>query len=223
MPKTILILGDSWGVPADPKDAGKYPGQADNVHISRLLANDGHDVINASANGGSNMEAMERGLELVGDGSVSWILWLFTNPIRDHYRWDRSTLIQDRNQHLENVALKEFRRLRNKFECRSMAIGGQCALSDNAQKYLQSINTDVIIPDWRNDCLGTPKAPYTPYVGMHEFFKDCDDPHSWRMKELKLVDRNLSLMSRSKMFADNAHPGAEAHKALHKKIKKHFR
>ena len=223
MPKTILILGDSWGVPADPNDKMTYKDQADRDHLQNLLLRDGHEVINASANGGSNIEAMERSNEMLGDRSVNWMIWLFTNPIRDHYRWDRSNLLIEKNQHLENLALKEFRKLRNRFECRSMVIGGQCALSENSQRYLESINVDEIIVDWRNECLGKKRTPYTPYVGQHDFIEKSDDPHDWKMNELNLIQRNLVLMERSKMFPDNCHPGAEAHRTLYKKIKKHFR
>ena len=56
MPKTIVIIGDSWGVPNYSKD---WPNLSHLDHTEFQLKDKGYNVLNFSLNGGSNIETIE--------------------------------------------------------------------------------------------------------------------------------------------------------------------
>lgn len=82
MSKTVLIIGDSWGVPNYSKD---WPNQSHLDHTEFKLVEKGYNVLNFSLNGGSNIESIEYAKHILLNKPLPESLKSSVNGKRDLY------------------------------------------------------------------------------------------------------------------------------------------
>ena len=218
MTGTIVILGDSWGVPNyEYEIAG---GDPPSEHLEHHLRSSGYDVVNFAENGKGNLESIERALEYSRQHRVGWLIWFHTEVLRDRYilDLDQPYTIESITQRLARETYRRFRQLRNSTECRSIVIGGQAPVMP---LFKNTIKVDLLIEDWRSDILGQKMPPIHSLCHVDLIENDlCKDSYEYKVKLLKQHGRILRAMKKSKDFPDNAHPGAKPHRKLAKTIKK---
>ena len=229
----ILMLGDSYGVPDWPMVAeGTANG---NHHISRLLANAGHNVYNVSVNGSSNLQAIDRAeslldgntvcdlqlaseeyteLTLQQDTNIDYIIWMCTSLLRDRDKVD-ATLLYSQLSELRHLTYNGINNILQKIpNAKLIAIGGAAPLDPFAlNSYLQ---VHYCVPDWRAELLAMKATDHLSSAVPS--LLDLDVRADNLSKHITLAEAVISNMQSSNLFPDGCHPGAEAHKDLYDRI-----
>lgn len=240
---TIVIIGDSWGVPNYPpvtyinnrineikklsnnvEIKFQHLGDPPETHLEFLLRDAGHTVVNLSKSGGSNLEAIEAVKKYTESNEVNidWLIWFHTESLRDRdavltskkIKFNISKLSRD----LATIAYNKFSELIKNLKCKVVVVGGQ------APVYLDEFNSivgdvNLLIDDWHSEIHGI-KLPFTHALCNLDIFElsSCVDSVEEKNKMLDDIDFILKLDYESENFPDNAHPGKHAHRELFKKI-----
>jgi len=242
---TIVIIGDSWGVPNYPptnyinnsiekiKKLSSsnieinvtHLGDPPETHLEFLLNNEGYNVINFSKTGGSNLQTIRRATQyfLKYNIKVNWLIWFHTESLRDRdeiltsskIKFSISKLTKD----LTILAYQEFSDLISTLNCKTIAIGGQAPIDVTEFNRLVG-PIELLIEDWHSEILGR-KLPVSHGVCNLDLFdsKNCIDTIEEKSKMLDSIHTILNLDWDSPDFPDNAHPGKDAHKKLFDRIK----
>lgn len=223
----ILIMGCSWGVPNYGKHRVKT--WTPEAHIHTMLKDQGHNVINLSLYGSSNLRQILRfhnwyqgkditefdfGKYKLPFCKIDLVIWFKTSIYRDwppHHTLDQiifSKLAKDTYERIANI-------IKILHDPKFVAIGGVGPLLPFYDEYL---NPDLVIKNWRSDILNIdfPDNHFWGGVGS-EFVLDFSNlPETEQHK----LSQEYQLMSESPphSFPDGGHPGLNPHKNLFESI-----
>jgi hypothetical protein len=229
--KTILIIGDSWGVP----NYYGPPGDVPEIHTEFLLKKLGYKVYNCSLNGSGNMNTMCLAeqylagipcvLEPVKSSApvtidvinpkIDWVLWFHTELLRDlsfmkPYIDPHDNYIDKMISDTAKYVYKEIAQFIKKLNCNFAVTGGQAPIVNTLYEYVQP---DFIIEDWRSVILNEkmPDAHVTSSIVNLEVSYDTID---FKLAYMKKVEYILDKMRNSVDFPDLCHPGKRPHEEL---------
>ena len=244
----ILLLSCNYGVPdypcvCDPNDLRHLtpiPGTAtfDN-HIEQHLGRGGNTVWNVSANGSSNLEAIQRANKLLDgaevhdipcrhngykiiqkpeDVNIDYVVWICTSVLRDHsdeyINFNVQTLDEYINSIQDNTYVEMQKLMQRIPNAKLIAIGG-CGPIDES-KLRKVLPVHYCLPDWRAELLDMEYTEHLSGSARTNLDEVMSDP---------LLSEHLSLaftvydnMHHSDAFPDCCHPGAVAHRNLFDKI-----
>lgn len=226
--KHIWIFGDSWSVPNYTRPR---PGYRAHLHISELLANDGHVIENFGGDGADNHRSVcnaenfrDHHHEYV---APDLIIWFVTSIDRDIH-WLRDHNAADYAINFDNIkgtVAKAAKTLYNRLSALLDSVGnpklvvveGQAAV---VQPYFdQIIKPDLFIPNWRGEIVGDPDLPNNIWVSVYSTVEQATDYTT--EEKLKVFDELMEIanaMGSSPHFVDNIHPGDQPMINLHKRI-----
>ncbi len=223
----ILILGCSWGVPNYVEHDVKT--WTPDAHIHTMLKDQGHNVINLSLYGSSNLRQVFRfhswyqgraitefdfGEYKLPFCSIDLVIWFKTSVYRD---WPEN--IPKNPTLFKGLVNETYKRIANVLgildEPKFVAIGGVGPLLPS---YTEYFTPDLVIEDWRSDILGIdfPKNHYWGGVG-ETFALDYKNLSEEEQKEISDVYQIMSESPRNN-FPDDCHPGLNPHKNLFQTI-----
>jgi hypothetical protein len=243
--KTILIIGDSWGVP----NYEGLPGDPPETHTEFRLRELGYKVYNCAFNGSSNIDTFTKARKfLKGEPVILEPTKLNNEALRplSPYKFGIERTI-DPDYHIDVVIWfhTEFFRTKNfdfvnrtieenvvsgahndyKFaqivlkeipDSKLIVIGGQSpVVTDILYQYL---NPDYLIEDWKNELLG----PDLPKI--HTLTKPENWIHPYKkgtQYKLEWINKTIQVrraMAASPDFPDNCHPGSESHRKLTERL-----
>jgi hypothetical protein len=239
--KTILMIGDSWGVP----NYEGLPGSPPETHTEYRLRELGYKVYNCSMNARGNLapidlarrylrgeivilEPIHLNTDLRGYGipkvideinpKIDYIIWFHTEFLRELYRKALPL-----HENIIEAAHTTYRTAAEFFsehsEAKKVIIGGQAPLvMDILQQY---IKPDFCIPDWRSEILKI-KMPESHTLTKTFWIENSADSTESKLEMIEVNSKILEAMNRSPDFPDNCHPGGNAHKLLVEKIHKYI-
>jgi len=226
--KTILIIGDSWGVP----NYYGPPGDIPEIHTEFLLKKLGYKVYNCSLNGNGNintlriaehyLSGMPRVLEPVSasvpciidniNPKIDWVLWFHTELLRD------LSFIGPYDNYIDKMILsaskyvyKEMAEFIKKLNCKIAVVGGQSPIVNTLYEYIQP---NFIIEDWRSVILNE-KMPTVCHVSSTTYLEASNDTIDFKLEYMKKVEYVLDKMRNNSVdFPDLCHPGKRPHEEL---------
>lgn len=243
MSKTILIIGDSWGVPNyEGPDCGAYPSE----HTEYRLREMGYKVYNCALNGGSNCRSIDlaksylKGEEVTleprylingyhevnepgcideANPQIDWIIWFHTEFFRGRF-YEPGNAIEDS---IRDCAHKNYEYASDFFKtqnARLAIIGGQSpVVTEILSKY---IDPHFMIKDWRSEILGV-KLPEVHTLSKVEWVEESSDTTEYK---LALLEKHKIVMDamrdKRKLFPDCCHPGRKPHDMLASKLHEVF-
>lgn len=179
--KTILILGDSWGVPEFHK---RFSTMNLKGHIQNLFLDAGYKVYNCSKNGASNLGTLHLARQFV-NGTLSQLepaidytqrfknYTLLATPKSnlqtieedfkiDYLIWfhteffreaqvDREKTYNENVEMISHLVYKEYATFMKRLQCKTIVIGGQAPVHTDV--LLQYIKPDLLLEDWRSDLV----------------------------------------------------------------------
>jgi hypothetical protein len=221
---TVMIIGDSWGVP----NYYGPPGVPETDHTEFLLKDLGHTVYNCSINSGSNLSSLAKAERFVSGKAIDvspistevvtytkpadWLLWFHTEFFRELYLINYNDTVEDNISRIGSIVYQRVANFVKAHNLKTLIIGGQASLEE---QLFNHITPDFYINDWRSEIVGK-QLPNSFHLlfRCHELIpklvKDKD-------KALSLLDQQmiiLDAMQQSQDFPDNGHPGTNPHLQL---------
>lgn len=217
----ILIMGDSWADWRIPQIHG-IDRENDQHHITGMLKNLGHHVVNCARTGSSNIKALNQAKAAIVGKQFDWVIWFQTEVFRDDHMFD-----SDKPFYLNYVAEElakqqyiEFEMFRSNNNLKAIVIGGQAPVFPFVRDY---IKIEMLIDDWRSEIMNI-KFPFCHILSLNEFAdilqKDtCLDSPRERIKMLGEVEIIFNMCDKRRdLFPDSGHPGEKSHKQLADRI-----
>ena len=225
----ILITGDSWGVP-EYDDVTNVPVLKFEYHLSKM----GYNIYNSSMRGGSNLEAIERSIQLLSGKSIlhpssrynkdhkryttrpdvklshipeiDWVIWFHTDFGRDWCRFEFSD--DDMFFRIAKDTYTKFFELKKLINAKVIVIGGQGPVFSTINDYGV---VELLIPDWRNDLLCKDPVAKSAFDSMQAQLAGTED-----QKYEKWINNPelQKFLKKSPDFPDNSHPSDQCHKEL---------
>ena len=218
----ILIMGDSWGDYQWPMLEGVLRN-SDDHHITGMIKDFGHTIVNCAKFGSSNLKAIERAELECQDQTFDWVIWFHTEVFRDShlYDTDKPFRLLEVAEKIAKHQYEEFESFRNRHSLKTIVVGGQAPTFPFIRDF---IKIDMLIDDWRSQILGK-KMPFSQIYALNEFVdillkKDtCQDSFRDRLKFLGEVEIIYNICgSRRDLFPNGAHPGEKPHRELADRI-----
>lgn len=249
MKKTILMIGDSWGVPDYTRAFEKRQDHMQfrlNHHIENLLRDRGYKVINCSLNGQSNTRSIELA-EMYMDGKTCML-----EPVRDYVHnhivstpyskpvvkddntkidlvlWFHTALFRDHTakdlsykENLHNIANTVY----EKYSRFVKKIKAKSAVIGGQGPVITEvlkkyIEPDFYIEDWRSQLVNQNLPEFNSF-GSWDYIKTHIVLSKDEISYFDEIDQLYrNVMLKSNMFFDGYHPGKEAHASLAKTIHK---
>jgi hypothetical protein len=237
--KTILMIGDSWGV---PNYEGPKCGAEPHEHTENRLKKFGYKVYNCSVNGGSNIDTINLAKKFLSgrstilepislqnklypegiaytidkDFSIDVIVWFHTEFFRGPDIDYRIPI----NENIKLLAHNDYKYVSEFFSqypsAKKIVIGGQSPVITDI--LFQYINPDYLIADWRSEIVEQ-KLPE-----VHTLSR----PKDWVDRSIDDIEFKIDLLGKHKIlfdamyhsadFPDNCHPGGKAHEVLSNRI-----
>jgi hypothetical protein len=243
--KTILIIGDSWGVP----NYEGLPGSPPETHTEYRLRELGYTVYNCAINGGSNSKSTNLASKFLSgeptvlepiylinklypegiattvdkDLKIDVIIWFHTEFMRGEYKFDFVNTSIEQNiihgaQHDYTIVGGFVNEHPN---AKLVVIGGQSpVITDILYQYL---TPDLIIQDWRSELLNMPLPNVHTLIKPELWIEPSKvDTMDYKLKVLEDHKIILDAMQNSDLFPDNCHPGGNAHEQLTTRLHKQF-
>lgn len=243
--KTILIIGDSWGVP----NYEGTPGSPPETHTEYRLRELGYTVYNCAINGGSNSKSANLASKFLSgeptvlepiylinklypegiattvdkDLKIDVIIWFHTEFMRGEYKFDFVNTSIEQNiihgaQH-DYTIVRDF--LNERPHAKLVVIGGQSpVITDILYQYL---TPDLVIQDWRSELLNMPLPTVHTLIKPELWVEPSRvDTMDYKLKVLEDHKIILDAMQNSDLFPDNCHPGGVAHEQLTTRLHKQF-
>lgn len=241
MSKTILIIGDSWGV---PNYEGPKAGDVPTAHTEYRLRDLGYTVYNCAINGGhislstslardylSGKECTLEPRNLIHfpelnnkpttiddiDPKIDWIVWFHTECLRADHNPNWS--LQENVEHGYRRDYYIVKQFLDELKCKIAVIGGQSPVKTDILK--NYINPDFIIEDWRSEIIGK-KLPEVHWI-THSFWIDRSNDNV--ENKLKYTNMSITVMDAMKEhpdFIDNCHPAGIPHMNLTNRLHQIF-
>jgi len=219
--RRILIMGDSWADWRIPQIHG-IDRENDQHHITGMLKNLGHHVVNCARTGSSNIKALNQAKAAIVGKQFDWVIWFQTEVFRDDHMFD-----SDKPFYLNYVAEElakqqyiEFEMFRSNNNLKAIVIGGQAPVFPFVRDY---IKIEMLIDDWRSEIMNI-KFPFCHILSLNEIAdilqKDtCLDSPRERIKMLGEVEIIFNMCDKRRdLFPDSGHPGEKSHKQLADRI-----
>lgn len=223
----ILIMGCSWGVPNFGEHRVKT--WTPEAHIHTMLKRQGHNVVNLSLYGSSNLKQILRfhswyqgktisefdfGKQDLSYCDIDLVIWFKTSIYRD---WpEKHPLDQNIFSKLANDTYKRIANIIKILQYpKFIAIGGVGPLLPIYTEYLKP---DMVIENWRSEILNVdfPNNHFWGGVG-NDFVLDFENLSEADQHELSL-EYDLMSQSPPHSFPDGGHPGLNPHKNLFERI-----
>lgn len=216
MMKTILIIGDSWGVPNWPGEHGYLPEH----HTSLLLQEKGFKILNCARNAGGNIQSLSIAKEEVKE-KVDYIIWFHTDFFRDTdprllENTSLDTMLKTEATRTYKLAADYFKSLGNP---KLALIGGQAPILEEVAKWY--LHADFYKQDWRSELLGR-KLPQYYYLSSVDWVDKSGETFEEKDRLLEQHKEVLNAMIASDLFPDNAHPCTGPHADLTKELLETF-
>lgn len=219
--KTILMIGDSWGV---PNYYGK-PGVDEKFHTEFILKNKGYDVHNCSQNGSGNISSLEKAKQYLNGDIVShpgkqnecvqltkiplkvdFIVWFHTEFFRDD-KINKQLGLEENLSFSANRQYKLISDFSKNLNSKLIVIGGQSPIRKEIYNFC---NPFFIIPDWRS-LIVKQQLPACYTTSRVTWIEEFNEPIDVKLKLLEIHNVVLSAMTNSEHFPDGGHPGIEPH------------
>lgn len=239
MSKTILMIGDSWGVPNYQRS--RNPNDNPYEHTEYILRNLGYNVYNCCLNGGfitlsirlakrflsgepCILEPKSRGLPNPNcvnfekqkiqtidkaNPKIDWLICFHTECLRAHHHPHFSL-----QQNIEKGYHRDYLAIKNfadTLQCKVAIIGGQSPVIAYILK--EYINPEFLIVDWRSEIVGK-KLPEVHWLGNSFWIEHSNDPTSKKIEYIDMANTVLDSMLAHPDFIDNIHPAGYVHKSL---------
>lgn len=231
--KTILLIGDSWGV---PNYEGPNFGAEPHEHTEYLLRELGYKVYNCSLSGGSHKvtidlaraylagetvtlaptvlnntyhKASEPSVIDTVNPKIDYIVWFHTEALRYFFHAHMSI-----EENLDFSYKWDYEYVSNfciPLDAKLIAIGGQAPIYDKF--FYDYFRPYYIIEDWRSEIVGI-KLPKVYTLGKVEWIENSNDTLDNKLEVMKKHKVVLDAMSNCPYFPDTCHPGKEPHKKL---------
>jgi len=233
--KTILIIGDSWGVPHYSPD--QHVSHTD--HTEHQLRQKGYNVLNYSLNGSSLIETIEyarysvmgktipeylkgniehkRNLYNEGEPKlmpipnyngehIDWILWFHSEAVRDHLSPQMMNYVKVEELHAFSSNLA-YRAFSKLVEC---CHGVKTAIIGGqapVSKLLYNYHTPTfIIEDWRSEIVGY-QLPYVYTISRLDMVENSFDSKEDKIRIMDNHRKVYDAMMNKELFFDYCHPG----------------
>lgn len=239
--KTILLIGDSWGVPNyEGPNCGAHPHE----HTEYILRNLGYKVYNCSLNGVGNLKSLNLAKSYLSgefvtiepvstteiycknnkpgviddvNPKIDFIVWFHTEGFRDFFQIKKS--IEYNLTYIYEQTYKEIANFVKSLNSKLIVIGGQAPVLTNL--LYSYITPYYIIEDWRSELLQK-KLPAVYSLANLDWIKNSGDSIEYKNDLLEKHKEVLDAMVYSDLFPDNCHPGKEAHASLSATLDKLF-
>lgn len=224
--KTILIIGDSWGVPNYYGPPGVEPG----FHTESILKELGYKVYNCSQNGAGNIQSLNKAKQFLQGHPVSdtrgvdsivlddknikidFVVWFHTEFFRDEKPDPRLTL-ENNLKWMSKRHYKAFADFFKELSAKVIVIGGQTPIRDELFEFIIPY---FFIKDWKSVILRTdlPKVYCLGLNGKNAWIDELSDSTEDKIKALEEISLIYDAMRDSPHFPDHCHPGVLPHKHL---------
>ena len=242
--KTILIIGDSWGV---PNYEGPKLGADPSEYLEYRLRKLGYKVYNCALNGASNSRTVDLAkaylsgnvvtlepVRLVNNfhklssptvidvvnPKIDHVIWFHTESLRAFfdYQTKSKTMVEnlDHGYRKEYEHVKEFLQTLN---AHLTVIGGQSPIYKKF--FYEYFKPDFIIEDWRSEIVGR-KLPEIHWLTHPIWIDDCADDKDTKLNMANISMEIIDAMINCRDFVDNCHPGPEPHRLLTQQLHKLF-
>ncbi len=247
MKKTILMIGDSWGVPN--YTIVKKTGESPETHTEYLLRAKGYNVYNCSLNGSSNCKAINlakkflngdrvvleprRGSHNLNPSNIktyrgpTYSTSIDKDATIDVIIWFHTDFFRGPyydpeksiNDNIKYSAEKNYSLAADLFnQCPDAKIIVIGGQSPVLTEILyQHIIPDYLIEDWRSEIIGT-KLPEVYTLSTLLIIEKSPDTLDFKLDLLEKHRIIMDAMRNSPDFPDNKHPGANAHKKLTERL-----
>lgn len=235
MSKTVLLIGDSWGV---PNYEGPRCGAEPHEHTEYRLRELGYTVYNCSLNGGSNEASILHAKSyLSGDlvtleprylnnnyypinapsiidvvnPKIDFVVWFHTESLRSFFS-NKLTL----QENLDIGYKKEYELARDFFEtlnAKLIVIGGQAPIY--YPLFNKYFNPYYLVHDWRSKIVRR-KLPYVYWLTNTDWVDNSTDNIETKLNYLNNAKICLDAMRANEYFIDNCHPAGVPHTNLTK-------
>ena len=235
--QTILLIGDSWGVP----NYYGSPGVEPIYHTEFLLKDYGYTVYNCSLNGSSNLNTIQRAIDFLAGHSImhpsgnynnnfaditlqdkikiDWVVWFHTELFRDLQILGNDYAIEQSTRLLAHKTYQTFFKFSKSLDAKTAIVGGQSPIEPEIYVYG---HPNFIISDWKSEILQK-KLPKLQTLSNVSWVENSKDGIDYKMQLLKLHEQHLNELRDSEHFPDNAHPGIQPHKLLVQTLDKVFK
>lgn len=228
--KTILMIGDSWGVP----NYYGLPGVAPEFHTELKLKELGYKVYNCSQNGSGNIQSLNKAKEFLQgipvsdtrgidnivlddkDIKIDFVVWFHTEFFRDE-KPDPSLTLENNLKWMSKRHYKAFAEFFKELNAKVIVIGGQTPIRDELFKV---ITPYFFIQDWKSVILGK-DLPKVYCLGLgpnasggNAWIDELPDSTEDKLKALNDIELIYDAMRDSPDFPDQCHPGILPHKYL---------
>ena len=232
--KTVLIIGDSYGVPNYRDLYPEYKVTVNpDTHIEFLLRKN-YKVYNASKNGAGNIEAIERAKDYlsgksiehpavilnqeiqidVANPKVDWCIWFHTEPFRN-YKFNKKETLYQALYNSVKIQYDLFVDFVQTLECKTIVIGGQCKILP----YLFEIHQpNYCIEDWKSLILNEQLPECYFLSDPKTWIENINDDNETKLKYIENYFIIIEKLKQSEEFPDNGHPGPKAHYWLYNQI-----
>lgn len=242
--KTILMLGDSWGV---PNYEGPVHGAEPHEHTEFRLRELGYKVYNCAMNSYSNIGSLNLAKTYLSGGvvqlsphnlmntfhktkpperidivnpKIDLIVWFHTESLRFHFKTDETM-----QENLVNGYAFDYKHYAEFFENYSDSkiaiIGGQAPIYGPVfHNFIKRY--DLLIEDWRSEIIGRKLTEVHWVCKPEEWVHGCADSKDKKLIMLDQVLDTLTAMRDSPDFIDNCHPAGGPHAELTKRLHKLF-
>lgn len=240
--KTVLILGDSWGV---PNYEGPACGAEPHEHTEYRLRELGYKVYNCAMNAYSNYKSLELAKTYLSgqvvqlaphwlnntfhkikpperidkvDPKIDLIVWFHTESMRFHF--DPNKTVQENLVDGYALEYAAFSKFFNQYPNSKIAIiGGQAPIYEPLfHNYVKRY--DLLIEDWRSEIIGRPLSPVYWCCKPEEWVHRSTDSKENKIIMLDQLKDTFDAMRDSPDFIDNCHPAGRPHKELTDRLHK---
>lgn len=239
--KTVVIIGDSWGV---PNYEGPRCGAEPHEHTEYRLRELGYRVYNCALNGGSNIMSTQHAIDYLSGKMVTlepkslvnnfhkqnsptiidevypkvdFVVWFHTESLRNFYN-DQMTI----NENLYEGYKQDYefvQKFVNSLNCKLIVIGGQAPIY--SPLFYNYFNPFSVIEDWRSDIVGF-KLPTVYWLTRTEWVDKSLDDRETKLDYLNKASKCFDAMRDSPNFIDNCHPAGIPHSNLSNLLHKIF-
>jgi hypothetical protein len=222
--KTIVIIGDSFGVP----NYSGPPGISPEYHVEYLLKEMKYDVVNLSANNTLNATHLSLLEIFIANNplkQIDFVVWFHNCAMHLIGPMTEIFTIDSQQQEYLTKTYKQAVKIKQQTQSKWFVVGGSSPVPDFFYHYNLH---NSIIPDWRSQILNEP-LPFAP--GWHssqnklvlydELNRDSEEYKKKVLGDLEFINKKLRW--EKSLFPDGCHPGMKPHHELAQQLDVFFK